>query len=172
MKRILSMTLLLVFLSTATVRARVFLQISQNLSQKVPLVILLSESRTAFWEKFAAVLKQDLDYSGYFIIPELCFVLPENMEREKSLRVSSLLLTSSLVDRKISFTVEDPSDREILWNHDYPEQSEPRRFAHQVADDLVFKLTGKPGIASSKIAYVSDRTGNYQIYCIDADGEK
>jgi len=47
----------------------------------------------------------------------------------------------------------------------------PRYFAHIVNDDIIFALTGKAGIARSKILFVSNRTGKYQIYISDYDGE-
>lgn len=46
----------------------------------------------------------------------------------------------------------------------------PRARAHQFADDIVETLTGKPGIATSKIAFVSTRTGQKEIYVSDYDG--
>ena len=41
---------------------------------------------------------------------------------------------------------------------------------HQFADDIVEALTGKPGIAASRIAFVSNRTGRKEIYTCDYDG--
>jgi len=42
--------------------------------------------------------------------------------------------------------------------------------AHRVADDLVFALTGQPGMAASKIVIVGNRTGKKELYICDADG--
>ncbi|MCX7713600.1 MAG: hypothetical protein N2035_08070 [Chthoniobacterales bacterium] len=46
----------------------------------------------------------------------------------------------------------------------------PRSLAHQFADDIVETLTGQPGIANTKIAFVSDRSGTKEIYLADYDG--
>lgn len=45
-----------------------------------------------------------------------------------------------------------------------------RSAAHAFADDIVETLTGQKGIASSKIAFVSTRTGKKEIYLADYDG--
>lgn len=45
-----------------------------------------------------------------------------------------------------------------------------RSLAHHIADDVVMLLTGTKGIASSKIAFVSRRTGHPEIYIMDYDG--
>jgi TolB protein len=49
----------------------------------------------------------------------------------------------------------------ILW----------RDTAHQMSDEIVRTLTGKPGIAHTKIAFSNDQTGHKEIYLIDYDGE-
>ncbi len=45
-----------------------------------------------------------------------------------------------------------------------------RSRAHQFADDIVETITGNPGIATSRIAFVSTRTGQKEIYLADYDG--
>lgn len=45
-----------------------------------------------------------------------------------------------------------------------------RAAAHQFSDDIVETLTGVPGIATSKIAFVSNRSGAKEIYVADYDG--
>ena len=42
--------------------------------------------------------------------------------------------------------------------------------ARRVADDIVAAFTGKPGVASTEISFVSDRGGNREIYVVDALG--
>lgn len=47
-----------------------------------------------------------------------------------------------------------------------------RRGAHELADDVVFALTGRPGIATSRLAFVSDVTGRPEIHVCEADGRE
>jgi TolB protein len=51
-------------------------------------------------------------------------------------------------------------------------ESQVRTFAHQFADEIIGKLSGGlPGIASTQIAFVSNRSGNKEIWGMDYDGE-
>jgi TolB protein len=53
-----------------------------------------------------------------------------------------------------------------------PTDAQVRTFAHQFADEIIGKLSGGlPGIASTQIAFVSNRTGNKEIWAMDYDGE-
>lgn len=45
-----------------------------------------------------------------------------------------------------------------------------RAAVHKFADDIVATLTGQKGIASTRIAFVSTRTGRKEIYTADYDG--
>lgn len=44
-----------------------------------------------------------------------------------------------------------------------------RTMVHRLADEIVFRLTGEKGIASSRIAYVSSANGAKEIYVMDYD---
>jgi len=47
-----------------------------------------------------------------------------------------------------------------------------RQFAHQFADEIISKLSGGlPGVATTQIAFVSNRSGNKEIWAMDYDGE-
>ena len=47
-----------------------------------------------------------------------------------------------------------------------------RRVAHEFADDIVMRLSGgAPGIAQTRIAFVSARSGNKEIWVMDYDGQ-
>ena len=52
-----------------------------------------------------------------------------------------------------------------------PTDAQVRKFAHQFADEIIFKLSGGlPGIASTQIAFISSRTGAKEVWVMDYDG--
>lgn len=44
--------------------------------------------------------------------------------------------------------------------------------AKALADDVILAITGKPGLATSRIVFVSDKTGMKQVYLCDPDGRE
>jgi TolB protein len=49
--------------------------------------------------------------------------------------------------------------------------ADARKLAHQFADDIIARLSGGlPGIASTRIAFVSNRSNNKEIWAMDYDG--
>ncbi|MCL6565216.1 MAG: translocation protein TolB [Acidobacteriia bacterium] len=50
-------------------------------------------------------------------------------------------------------------------------EAQARRLAHQLADEIVSLLSGGiPGIASTQIAFISNRTGSKEVWVMDYDG--
>ncbi|HTY18837.1 MAG TPA: DPP IV N-terminal domain-containing protein [Myxococcota bacterium] len=48
--------------------------------------------------------------------------------------------------------------------------SDSRRIAKRVADDVVAAFTGKPGVASTELTFISSRSGSQEVWVMDADG--
>jgi TolB protein len=44
--------------------------------------------------------------------------------------------------------------------------------AKALADDIILTITGRPGLATSRIVFVSDKSGTKQVYLCDADGRE
>ena len=64
------------------------------------------------------------------------------------------------------------ADKKLLIEKHYQgEMRGLRRGAHLFSDDIVKEITGKQGIAHSKIAFANSSTGRKEIYMIDYDGE-
>lgn len=59
----------------------------------------------------------------------------------------------------------------VLFNNHY-DSSDLRDNASAFADDIVNAVTGERGIALSRIAFVSDKSGFKEIYVCDSDGQR
>lgn len=77
-------------------------------------------------------------------------------------------LTASSVGGRIMAKLKDAKGKE-LFERTYAAPGLAEN-AKALADDLIYAVTGKPGLATSQIAFVSDATGRKQIYVCDADG--
>lgn len=60
--------------------------------------------------------------------------------------------------------------KELLNIHPSMVTGDPRRLAHEVANEVVKYYTGQPGFFSSKIVYANDATGRKELYVADYDG--
>jgi TolB protein len=67
--------------------------------------------------------------------------------------------------------VYDGESDEIVGGKRYVGSSSViRLMAHRFADELVFRYTGEPGIARTKIAYVSEQGTARELFVMDYDG--
>ncbi|SLM46356.1 TolB protein, periplasmic protein involved in the tonb-independent uptake of group A colicins [Nitrospira japonica] len=67
--------------------------------------------------------------------------------------------------------VYDSGSDEVVGGKRYAgSPSVVRLMAHRFADELVFRYTGEPGIARTKIAYVSAQGAARELYVMDYDG--
>ncbi len=79
----------------------------------------------------------------------------------------TFIIRGNASDGGVSGQVVDRNGGVILSN----EYSGGLRAAvHAFADDIVMTLTGKEGIASSRLAFVSNKSGRKEIYLCDYDG--
>src|SRR5581483_1104706 len=71
------------------------------------------------------------------------------------------------------FDVKNASSPQVLGKQ-YTEKAteeNARLIAHRFADEIIFRLGGGiPGIAESKIYFVSNRSGHKEIWSMDYDG--
>jgi TolB protein len=99
------------------------------------------------------VLQNDLDLSGWFSITP-----PERATYQIGGSAAGGSLEGQVTDNRGA----------VVLRKTYSGGS--RAAAHKFADDIVATLTGQKGMASSKIAFVSSRTGRKEIYVADYDG--
>jgi len=114
-----------------------------------------SASRTFF-----QTLEKDLRLSGWF----------QPVRDGGDLQLSgSVEQRGSSVKAKLQVT--RAADRALLLSKGYSlESARTRTLAHRVADDMVETLTGRKGIASTRIAVIGTQSGAKELYLCDADG--
>lgn len=99
------------------------------------------------------VLQNDLDLSGLFqLVPDA---------------QGSFLVGGTASGGTLQGRVTDSSGATVLAK---TYSGGERDVAHQFADDIVETITGSPGIASTKIAFVATASGPKEIYLADYDG--
>ncbi len=167
--------------------ADVYLKATRPDFQKVPIGVLefLSES-DARWSgmRVAEILKADLRRSQIFSVLDLkkFGVRVRNVDLSdtsffKSLAGNgvSVLVWGSLGlmqdDLRFDAYVYDGGSNEVVVGKRYVGSSSVvRQMAHRLADELVFRYTGEPGIARTKIAYVAEKEGARELFVMDYDG--
>jgi TolB protein len=71
------------------------------------------------------------------------------------------------------YDVKNTANPQVLGKQysDVPTDDVARVMAHKFADEIIYRLGGGiPGIAESKIYFVSDRTGHKEVWVMDYDG--
>jgi TolB protein len=133
----------------------------------------------ALAEAFRDVVRADLMYSRYFDIKEDALskanldTSPESLAWWKGL--AGHLITARAQDAGNVWTfsgrVYDLETGKVITEKFYQgEKRAMRRAAHMFADDVVLRLTGRLGIAHSKLAFANNTTGRKEIYIADYDG--
>lgn len=132
------------------------------------------------------VLTFDLETSGHFsVVDNLEFVDETEGDDRRAGRIDfpewialggELLVkgsfNSGLEEFSIEATVYDLSQGEAVLGRRYSVPAQRWREAvHSISNDIVALLAGERGIATSRIAFVSNVTGTKEIYVMDYDGE-
>jgi len=101
------------------------------------------------------VLENDLSLSGWFDL------VPEGQ--------ATYLVSGTAASGSLEGIVKDRTGSTVLSKR---YGGEARDMAHEFADDIVETITGQPGIATSRIAFVGTRSGKKEIYTADYDGRR
>lgn len=139
-----------------------------------------SPEDTALAEAMRGMIRADLLYSRYFDVKEDA-LSPANLDTGKESLAFWKALAGHLITAKAqdsgavwTFTARlyDLASGALVSEKFYQgEKRALRRAAHLFADDVVLRLTGRQGIAHSKLAFANNATGRKEIYMADYDGE-
>ena len=137
--------------------------------------------------RFRDALQDALEFSGLFQrIPDGAFLGPLETDSvddgapiacpEWSQIGADALLQGELARNpdgfQVAFRVWDTARCRDLMRRRYTQKAtaDPEEVARRVADDVVEAFLGVRGVSSTEIAFVSDRSGNKEIYVMEADG--
>lgn len=144
-----------------------------------------SQDQRGFLRLVHDITVEDLTFSGLFdfISPD-AFIEQEDKSGVKEgtfkfsdwSQVGSQFLIKaegSVSGEKVSlevFLYAVSSGTQLLAKRYSAESNALRKLAHTISNDIFFALTKKAGPFTAKIAFVSDVTGNKEIYIMDYDG--
>ncbi|MGA2192894.1 MAG: Tol-Pal system beta propeller repeat protein TolB [Nitrospirota bacterium] len=121
----------------------------------------------------ADILADDLNFSGLFDAKRVKEVKGDPSSWA-SLDVQDIAQGSYTTDGReiqVSAKVVDAKSGAIVFDRKYPDALRVmREKVHQMADEIIFQLTGEKGISQTNIAFVSDMTGSNELYVSDYDG--
>ncbi len=140
-------------------------------------------------KEFSDVIRGDLNYSGIIelVSPSMYPTQLPSQPSELNTQVWADAPASSQFLAFGNLSVNGAAVAIQAWFYDVRTPSVPamitkiyrgdatdaqvRLFAHQFADEILMKLSGGvPGISTTQIAFVSNRTGNKEIWVMDYDG--
>ena len=166
----------------------VYLSIEKGFGEKIMVALPLFDGAGGMIDgaDIRDVLTFDLSNSGYFnVIENLEFVdeteaedrvtgsvaFPEWIALGGEILVKGAF-DAGLSEFNIEATVYDLGQGKAILGRKYSGAAGLWRDAvHSLSNDIVALIAGEPGIALSKIAFVSNVTGTKQIYVMDYDGE-
>ncbi len=175
---------LFAFLAFAAIpaRAQLTIEIVGGAGTVIPVAIVPFDGESAFPLGISGVVGADLARSGMFrlIGTDNVFPRPARAEdvqapmwRGREADAVAVGAMRTLPDGRVEvrFALVDVVKQATLTNMTYvvtPAQF--RATAHKIADVIFEKLTGVPGVFSTRIAYITKAGTRYQLLVADADG--
>jgi len=140
-------------------------------------------------QQFTQIVRDDLAFSGIIDLVSPSFYPTQALTQPSELQYPAWTdpnvkanyvafgnLTETASEVAIQawlYDVNNPSSQSVVGKiyRGAPTDPQVRKFAHQFADEIIFKLSaGSPGIASTQIAFISSRTGSKEVWVMDYDG--
>jgi len=169
-----------------------YIDISNPFIRKIPLAVPDFKSMSAvpqeiqFSKDASQLLSETLDFTGYFkIIDKAAFL--ENLQTSEiaipginfqnwtSLGAELLVTGGASIqgnNLELELRLIDTFKQKMLIGKRYKGGVEDKRqIIHRFCSEIIYYLTGNWGVFTSKIAFVSNGTGNKEIYVCDFDGQ-
>lgn len=187
----LILVVLLSGLLPASVSAQVDITVTRTLVQKIPIAVVgLQSFRWAargpdLAAEAQSILMSDLEFSTIFEVLPPAFLPFEPREirlgeEGKVLASLNQLKVQALVAAELSKQGEDLVLEGRMYNVSrgtflggkryFGDVKALRTMVHKLADEVVLRLTGERGVASTRIAYASNGKGATELFLMDYDG--
>ncbi|MDX9945021.1 MAG: Tol-Pal system beta propeller repeat protein TolB [Azonexus sp.] len=182
MSRISRRIFLLASLLTAGLaQAQLSIEITGAGANRIPVAIADFAGDSVLSRIVAGTVRSDLERSGLFkLVDPMGMQFDENSPIDHGFwknRNADALAVGSVSrsgDGRVEarFRLHDTQKSEVLGGAVYAAQSAQLRLAgHRIADYIYEKLTGEPGVFSTRIAYVVKSGRKYILQIADADGQ-
>lgn len=185
LKKILVLTAVFISFTTSLATAKVYIDLSAPTERRLPLAIgeftktspagaLPDEASDRIGQTLSDTLRADLGFSGLFSVIDAKGIGEAAFKQCLSKNADALVAGVFSVDKeKLSIEVKlyDCVAGKLLFYRRYIGSTKnPRKLIHYFADQLYEALTGRRGVFSTRILFVSDKTGNKEVYSSDYDG--
>lgn len=172
------MILAIITLSKLNAQDAVYLKIQSQGFKKIDLVIapFQSDGQVDLTEQIRAVMINDLTLSGFFQI----YGESKNSPASENGDQTNALQSGARIEGDFKYKGDEiqmnallselPAKRKIFDKKFNAPTRSFRYLAHQVSDEIVYYLIGEKGIATTKIAFISDKGSAKEIAVIDYDG--
>jgi TolB protein len=165
-------------LYTAQASAQLTVEITGAGANQLPVAIADFSGERIIAQALTSVIRADLERSGVFRLVD-GGVLAEDAappfadlkQRGADAVVGGTITTSGESRYATRIRLSDVLKQSTLGAQAYTHTgAQLRTTAHRIADFIYEKLTGEPGVFSTRIAYVVKSTGRYELQIADADG--
>jgi TolB protein len=163
-------------------RAQLTIEIVGGGANQIPITIVPFGAEERQSQRVSEVIGADLNRSGRFKLQEPGSVRPFPTEpaevnfRYWKNRGSQTMVIGKVADRNdgrldVRFRLMDSAKEAQLLGFSYTVMpAQLRAIAHKIADIIYEKLTGEPGVFSTRIAYVARNPERFELQVADADG--
>ncbi len=167
----------LAFCSAA--RAQLTVEITGAGANRLPVAIADFSGERVVGQALTSVVRADLERSGLFRLVDAGGPLADNATppfedlkaRGADVVAGGSVATAADGRHETRVRLTDVQKQAALGNPAYLHTgAQLRATAHRIADFIYEKLTGEPGVFSTRIAYVVKSTGRYELKIADADG--
>lgn len=167
-----------VFFSTPA-RAQLTVEITGAGANRLPVAIADFVGERIVAQALTSVIRADLDRSGLFRLVDAGAALDESATPPFAELKSRG--ADAVAGGNVGMAADGRYETRVRL-HDVPKQvmlggqayvhtgTQLRATAHRISDFIYEKLTGEPGVFSTRIAYVVKSTGRYELQIADADG--